>query len=249
MLGVAALGCAIIWAIPGGAADPKDKGLEDADVKALVEANDKIIQDALSQTKVTKALKLKARTAALMIAAAAQSGGAARNAQLATQRDAAIKIAEALDQDKVADALDVAKLLATLKPDPNVKLDAVPLIDKSINLDDVMNQFAGERGGGLVIESKLEKWEDEAPKELAEVNEAALQMQLIFEVARDHKLTTKQAGLGTPEKWQKFVDAARGRTTELRAAAGKGDKDGVQKAAKAVNMACMDCHKVFRPRN
>ena len=40
-IGIALLGCAVIWAIPGGAADPSDKksALDEADVKAMMEYN------------------------------------------------------------------------------------------------------------------------------------------------------------------------------------------------------------------
>ena len=82
-IGIALLGCAIVWALPGAAADPKDKngGLEDADLKAVLEFNAKVVQDALGddKTKVTEVLKRKATSAARMIALAAQSGGKARN--------------------------------------------------------------------------------------------------------------------------------------------------------------------------
>jgi cytochrome c556 len=246
-IGIAIVSSAVIWAIPGGAADPKEKngGLEDADVAAIIEYNTKIVQDSLAgQPK--RAVRLRAATAARMIAATAQSGGAARNAELATKRDAALKIAEAIDAEKLVDARAAIKDFASLKADPNAQLGAVPIIDKKFKLDDVMNQFTRERTGGLEIEAKLEAWEDALPKEgLAEVVQTGNQLYSVFELVKGHQANAK---FGTQAQWDKFADQALARAQELRDASRKGDRDATSKAVKAMNNSCMDCHKVFKPK-
>jgi hypothetical protein len=259
-MGIAVLGCAVIWAIPGGAADPKvtKEEQENADVKAAMEFNATVLQEALGQEKVTRALKLKAATAARMVALAAQSGGRAKNAQLATIRDAALKLAEAIDKaddkDKIAAVRATAKDLLTLKPDENAQLAALEIMDKKFKLEDIMNQFSRERTGGredrllsgLGIESKLKAWEDELPKAgLGEVVQTGNQLCMVFEAVKDHQANVK---FGPQEQWKKFCDQAYTASADLRDAARKGDAAATTKALKAMNTSCVKCHEVFKPK-
>ncbi len=240
------LGCAIIWAVPGGAADPK-KDLDDADTKAVMEFNAKVLQDTLSQQKLTRALKMRASTAAKMIALTAQSGRGAQTAQLATIRDAALKIAEQIDNDKIDDARAQAKDLLSIKPDENAKLGALKVIDTKARLEDIMNQFASDRVGGLDIENKLDEWDEKGlPAKLGEVAAISNQLHIVFDAVKDHTADQKH---GTQKQWDNFVDEAKKQAKELGDAARKDDKPATRKALTAMNKACEDCHKVFKPKS
>jgi cytochrome c556 len=240
------LGCVAIWTIPGGAADPK-KDMDDADTKAVMEFNAKVLQDTLSQQKLTRALKLRAATAARMIALTAQSGRGAQTAQLATIRDAALKIAEDIDADNIANAKAQAKDLLSIKPDENAKLGAIKVIDKKARLEDIMNQFASDRVGGLEIDNKLDDWDSKGlPDKLGEVAAVSNQLYVVFDAVKDHTADLK---LGTQKQWDNFVDQAKKQAQELGDAARKDDKPATKKALASMNKACEDCHKVFKPKS
>jgi hypothetical protein len=244
------LGCVALWVIsvPSGAADPKDKkaALNDADVSSTIAFNQKTLQDALGASgKVEKPAALKAQTAAWMIAAAAQTGGAARNAKLATLRDAAIKLAGTIKAEKFDDARAEAKALSSLKPDDKAKLEAVEIVDpKKLELEDIMNQFAGVRGGGLDIEEKLEDWETKPLPKGTELLDTANQISVIFDAIHSHKVDKA----AEQPRFIKFADAAYLRSRELAEAARKGDEPATRKAIKSLNQACADCHKDFKPK-
>lgn len=250
------LGCFAVWAVPvrSSAPDDKDKkeepkekkaGLDDPDVKVAIDFNYKLVQGALGNTgKVEKPAALKAHTAAWMIAAAAQSGGPARDAKLASVRDHAIKLADAIKAEKWEDARARMREIPSLKANDDAKLERVTIVDpKKLEMEDIMNQFASPRGGGLDLEETLEKWETQVPG-APEVIQMADQLAVIFEAIHSHKVEKANE----QPKFDKFADAAYGKALGLAEAARKGKNADVMKAAKAMNQACADCHKDFRPK-
>jgi hypothetical protein len=246
LMGAGLVGCTVIWAIPGGAADPK-KDLDDAETKAVMEFNAKVLQDTLAQQKITRALKLRASTAARMIALTAQSGRGAQTQELATIRDTALRIADEIDKENYADAKAKAKDLLSMKADPNAKLGTIKIIDKDMRIEDIMNQFSSDRVGGLDIESKLDDWDEKGlPAKLGEVASAANQVFVVIDAVRDHAADLKH---GTQKQWDSFADQARKQAQELGNAARKDDKDATKKALASLNKSCEECHKVFKPKS
>jgi hypothetical protein len=248
---LALFGCTAIALLPHGSGAA---GLEDADTTAAITYNLGILKESLGEKgKPAKVDALKAQTAAWMIAAAAQSGGAARNPQFATIRDAATALAGAINDKKFDEAREQAKNLMTLKPDPAAKLAPVKIVDTGkAELEDIMNQFHGPRSGGLGIEDKLLDWETKLPDikgaTQVEMVQTANQLFIVFETARSINAPKKPAIKGTQAQWDKFADTARDLSRDLAETGRKADDKGAAKAIKDLNKTCTDCHKVFNPK-
>jgi hypothetical protein len=179
-----------------------------------------------------------------MIAAYAQYPDGATTPQKATMRDAALKLAEMIKSEDFASAKKQVKTLATLKPDPAAKTGKMPILGAHIKLENVMNQFAGPRSGGLGIEKKLEDLgekdaltKDDLTDDLASMVEQA---SIVGQLARMQEQSGKQ------KQWEGFADAMSKQALQLAAAVRKKDEKAATKDLAALNKACESCHEVFK---
>src|SRR5262245_30038801 len=98
--------------------------LPEADYQQLVERASKAIREELAAAQPDAQAVDKAHALAVLIAAAAQSSANRTGAdvkRLTTVRDVAVKLAEMVQQKKLAEAKKQAEALTTLTPDPQAK--------------------------------------------------------------------------------------------------------------------------------
>lgn len=247
---VLALGIGLI-AVHGNAADEKGPGVPDAEYPKLVAQSLKVIKDALAVEEPRFKDAVKAKTAAIMIAVYAQSGP--MNAERATMRDAALKVADALEKakesEKYGDARKAADELANLKPNAAAKTMPVePLMEKHIFIEELMSQFKVARAGGLDMEKKLQNLSISGlrSKEIAaDVMDEPLvllsyQTAMAAKVAREFDPGNKQ------QVWKKYCDEMEKSAAELaEAVKAKNGKSGFV-AVEKLNSSCKKCHDDFR---
>lgn len=232
----------------GAAADAKKGVLPDADYPKLVKRLTKGIQDALKGGSPSDEAKEKARTAAVLIAAAAQQRlDGPRGQQRATVRDAALKAAAAIKSGKYDDALKLVDSLATLKEDPDAKKERLPLVDGQITFPELMHQFRPASKGGWNIYGHLQKLQTDMKPVLPrqEVNEnfilEAEQVALTADLALTNPPKDK------PKEFTAKLELMREGAVELAEAL--KDKEAA-KAAPAplekLTKACIGCHNTFR---
>jgi hypothetical protein len=228
------LGCWLAMAGTPRAADDKGPAvpLRDDDFDRLVEQAGKVIDTSLKGKPNESAVE-KARTSAIVLAAVAQYSQDPKNATRRREvREVALKVAEALKDDKFAEARAAAATLA--KPPAAGKAAAqVAIMDQQISLKDVMHHYASGRGG-LGGEKKLDDLADNAlarktgvlpAKELNDdVIALALRSAAIGELLKDHSddKVKKEPVAGRLEK-------VRGGDAQVRARAGRrGGQEGRQ---------------------
>jgi hypothetical protein len=220
----------------GTAADPKDPLIPAADYDKTLEAEVKVLEEALKAPK-DKGQPLKAKVAAILVAAIAQDDLSGANAgQRATVRDAALKVYELVDQKKFDDAKKKAEELLTLKADPAAKAMKVKLSDK-VSAADLMTQFSPPKAG-LGYEKVLIGLDKGKVDEKTPI--IAQHVAIIAELTR--QITPDK----TPKKWEDFADSMRANSIDLAAAAVKKDTKAVKAAVSKLNSACGDCHGIYR---
>src|SRR5262249_52546614 len=112
------------------------------------------IQDALKGSPKEEQVT-KARTAAILIAVAAQQNLSGADAALrATQRDVALKIVDSIRDKNYAEASKLAGALPTMPADASAKKDKAK-VERLVKIRDLMNQFNHPPEGGWGIERKL----------------------------------------------------------------------------------------------
>lgn len=197
----------------------------------LVEAELKLIKDALKD-KVTKKEINKARTAAIMMAFYAQSQG------FNNLRDEALKVHDLLTKNRVADAKSWAdSFMPKYEKGGDSKLVELHTI---LDIDDLMHQFGR---GGLSLEKRL----GDLRKKTTDMNEAAEVAARIATIAQLTEAYAPDRDLGQKKKasWLKWSNNMRDASVRMLEATKKSPVD-VQKAAGAVETSCSDCHSVFR---
>ena len=110
----------------------------------LVKQEAQFLQQALAKGKLIEKNARKVKGSALIIAALAQEAMAKGNKakELATLRDHALKLIQAVDGKKLADAKALAgKLAGKIEVDPTAKFDPVPL-ETYLKLEFVMRMFS-----------------------------------------------------------------------------------------------------------
>ncbi|MCS6852703.1 MAG: cytochrome c [Gemmataceae bacterium] len=234
----------------GSAADAKGGlAIPEADFAKLVEATGKGIQEILNG-KLDKKGKLKARTAAVMIAAYAQFTQGGDKAQRNALRDVALKLAAAIKDEKVDDAKKLVGMIVTGKPEGSSDLAPTDFA-KEIDLDDVMRQFSLASAGGWGIESMLLKLSAKKkglePKDMSEqLAMTAYQVAAIGEMIKGHEPDKK------PKDWQKqwtgFNEEMTKAALELASVVKQPKPDGkaALKVVNALNSSCNKCHEAFR---
>jgi len=243
-----------IWflARPGSAADEKGDvwkpTLPEADFAKLVEDNNKIIAESLKD-KPTKATTRRARVAALMIAAFAQTAKGGDPAKLATLRDNAVKVAKALEDKKYDEAKN---LTAGLNPmaaaAPGAKPGPVNVVE-GVDLEDIMHQFSTPRSKGEGYEAFLVDI-DEAKKppkesELAKLEVVAYKAAVIGKLAEllpPKKMVKNQ----TPKAWKDFAQTMQKEGVAVAEAAKSKDAKAAKMAVSKLVNNCNECHKLFR---
>ncbi len=234
----------------GSAADSKSHVVPDADYPKLVKRLTKGIQESLKGGKPADEAREKARTAAVLIAAAAQTKLDGSDGQMrATLRDAALKVADAIKAGKYDEALKLADGLATLKEDPKAKKEKVQLVEDYITFPKLMHQFRPPKEGGWGIFGHLYKLQTDMKPVLprGEINEnfilEADQIALSADVALSNVPKSK------PKEFTTNLEKLRQGAIDLAEAL--KDKDAAKTAVEPLSKlttTCFGCHKTFRDR-
>ena len=249
---VAALGVGY-WALAKepGAAVPGEE------LARLIDQDAKAIQDALAKAKLTVKGKLtektarKVRATALLVAHYAQVGMTKDNAlAMATLRDRALKIIEAVDDGKVKEAkMLAAGLSAKLKADPNAKIDLVAL-HKLMEVDRVMRIFSSEVLGGYGLEMELDLLVEVkgalAGDKQQRVIDLANKLTLVGILAEAYVPAKDEPKEKTRKNWMMFAGQLRQTAAALTEAARANRDIGV--AANNVSVSCTKCHEIFKPK-
>lgn len=238
------IGLAVL-ATAGQAADEPAQVLPDADYAKMLKYLAKGIQDALKGSP-SEEQATKARTAAVMIAAAAQQNlSGADAAQRAAVRDAALKVAEAIRDKKYAEASKQAGALATLPADASARKEKVKL-DRYVKIRDLMNQFNFPKEGGWGIDGKLYGYQlgmkaipaaDLKDQFMLEAYQVALTVDLVRQRCPDD---AKQ------KEWEGYVEAVRKAAVQLADAVKAKDAGASKDAIRQMTTNCTQCHKAFR---
>lgn len=223
--------------------------LTDSELASLVAADARIINDVLAKGAPDKKAVAKIRAAALMTAVYAQGAGEAQNGL----RDIALKVGKAARDGKFD---DVKKLAADMKPgaaSPGAKAGAIAL-QELFELEELMQQFKPERGGGIELEKALQtaakKRAALTPNEIKAVVPVLLRIAAIAQPCEAFA-PAKDEGKKTRADWNKWsremgtfaLDAAK------LAKAAKPDDKALKAALMKVDKNCTDCHNVFRDSN
>jgi hypothetical protein len=227
--------------------------LTPAEFARLVEQTSKLVQTALKDRPDDQA-RNKARTAAVLLAAVAQSGNAGGDAkQRATVRDAALAMADAIKKDQLDDARKGAAALPKLAVNADAQAKALPLLGTHMSFSESMKYFAPDKRGGTGGQRKLDVLGENAQAQKTGVlPRAALTNDLLLlaytaavagDLSRDHNDATVKKD---PKAWRRFAEETRSAGLDLAAAvrAQKGDK--AWSALNRLNSACFDCHNKFR---
>ena len=244
------------------AAGPPTK---DAVAKALEadsgkQPTDKEVADALD--KETKQYEHKLKGVALFIAATAQTAkGDAQ--QLATIRDAALKLKDTLAKKDYGAAKKLVTALPDLKADPKALVAPVAL-EKIGELNDWMYLLKLRRAGGFGFTAKpgqqpnadgIEARLLGLSRKALTPNELETQADDIVRLANAGAVIGQVTAAFTPTKPDPKQDPKVWRQTQedmvkfslaLAAAARKKDAKETMAAAKGLNTSCKDCHEVFR---
>jgi hypothetical protein len=224
----------------------------DPELERLIERSAKIIRESL-QGKPTPRLIERARAQAVMVAVYAQSGPAGANTfRRATLRDAALRLAATLRDNKTADARKQAHSLLYLHSDPRAPLGTVHLLDRHIELKEAMGQFASEKGRGLGVEARIDRLLSNAQiTQRSELPQAALNDELIWTAQQvAHVAAWIKQDYNPPNKkvmqWKTHAETARQAALDLAGAARARNGPEAWLAMKRVEAACCNCHEVFR---
>jgi hypothetical protein len=227
------------------AADADGPLLPDADYPKMVKYAVKGIQDALKGTPDdTKATK--AHTAAVMIAAYAQQNlSGADGQQRATQRDAALKLAETIKAKKYAEAIKEAGTIPSLAADPKAKKEKVKLLGEHVAFRNLMNQFNHPPDGGWGIHREFYAFQL-GMKGAIPANDLREPLLLkAYQVGVTAELVQTKVPKSKEKEWNTYASDLRKGAVELAdAVKGKDGRSGLDAIAK-VTTSCTNCHKTF----
>jgi hypothetical protein len=242
-----AAACGLTLLVSAPAADPPAPLLPDADYPKLVEFSSGVIRDALKGQPDKRAAG-RARTAAIMIAAYAQQNLAGPDGQQrATLRDAALELAgliKAKDFDKALKKLDS---LPTLKADAKAKKEKLALVDKVIEVDELMHHFRQPARGGLGIETRLDALGTmEGGIAEKELDDLLLRQAYLLAVAAEVTAEYTPPEKDKVKDWQAYCTQMRQGGSALAAATKARDGKAALRAVEQLNQSCTKCHKDFR---
>jgi hypothetical protein len=235
-----------VWVLSSGsrAADAPGQVIPDADYPKMLKYGVKGIQDSLKGTPKDE-LIIKARTAALMVAAYAQENlQGAEGQQRATVRDAALKIADAIDAKKYAEASKQASELASLKANPAAKKEKIKLIDDRVKFKDLMNQFNHPPEGGWGIHREFYQYQL-GMKGIPATSLADPLLLKAYQVGVTAELMNDKTPSKNQKEWATYAGDLKAGALELaEAVRAKDGKAGVTAITK-VTTSCTSCHKIF----
>src|SRR5262245_38284968 len=230
------------------AGPPRDSVSAD-DLVRLINQDAKAIQQALIKGRLDQRNARKVKGTALLIAHYAQTARNKDNAQeMATLRDLALKVLNAVEKEKIAEAKALAAgLSAKPKPDPGAKADVISL-NTLLRLEYVMRVFSSLKLGGYGLEMELDKLVDVkgplAGEQQAKAIDLANKMVLIGLLA-DSYAPERDEGKKTRKDWLAFAGQLRQSSLALAEAVRTGKDIGI--AANVVSVSCTKCHDIFKP--
>jgi hypothetical protein len=229
-------------------AEGQEVGIPNDDYPKLVDYAVTGIKEALKDPTEDTNVR-KARTAAVMLAAYAQTNLSGPDAALrATQRDAALKLADTIKNKKYADASKQADGIAKLKADPNAKKEKIKLIDTHVKLPDLMNQFDFPPKGGWGIDRDLYAYRL-GMKSKVPTRELNDKLMLIgYQVAVTGDLAHSKQAPRDEKDWAQHTGTIRIGGVELADAVKKKDGEAAMNAIAKITTSCSGCHKAFRNR-
>lgn len=243
--GVAVLGIAL-GLLLGGTGSVAGGGAGKAILPAgefakLVDHDVKVLKEALAKGTLDKKTTRKVRATAFMIAVYAQVAGAG------ALRDDALKIAKLAEEGKAQEA---AALAAKLSPAAKGGKAAPVALEKQLDFENVMHQFASPRVGGFGWEKEL--------GDLAESKEALTAAQLQHLALLGHKIAMighvadayadekNEGGTKTKKNWLTFAEQFRHAALAVAESAKAKNDAGTKAAVEKLNTTCVKCHDVFR---
>lgn len=248
-LGLALLVGLWLLSVDAGAQSGKEQIVPDADYPKLVKRHVKGIQDALKGSPGDDMTE-KARTSAVMIAAYAQQNLAGDDGQKrATQRDAALKVAELIKAKKYADASKLAGTLATLEADPKAKKEKVRIMDDHIGYSELMHQFRHIPDGGWGIFGHLQRIQTKQHKEMPrdEINEAFIHE--MYQVAISADLANSHVHKARTKEWEQYTDDMRKLSLDLADSLKNKDVKSGPLILSKLTTTCFNCHKMLKVKN
>lgn len=260
LLGLAALltlaSLVALWSIRSEAADGPKLVVSGPSARKLIEDDIKELQKALQPAKVEKRDQRRAKVLAMCIALNSQSlmaTGSGDKATLGGNYETAIKVAEALHDDKVADAKTAAAGFGKAKATAVKPVDVTKYLKDGddLDIDTGMQPFKSTRAGGLGIE-KMIKDIAEAPKnppakdlpKIATMANRAATMTMYLE----HLAPKENIGKRTKAAWTKYINDLRIASMEAAAAAEKKDAAATKAALAKMDVSCVACHEIFKTK-
>lgn len=219
------------------------------DAQRIIDADADFLRGLLGKGELGRKTARQATSTAVLIAASADASATAENAgQMATLRDAALAVAEAIEKNDAGKAKELAAGLSSkIKADPaaNPKNSPWP---KSVKFDNVMRAFSSDRVGGLGLEAKLEALAEEkgplSADRQKEIVELAVKSAVIAKIAEHYKPAADE-GMGfNPQNWLKLDEQFRKNALALADAA--KSNGNVAGAAEKLTASCVACHDIFR---
>jgi hypothetical protein len=266
---VASLGMivAVVGAV-AAPAPPKDKPKEpvlpDAIFRDIVKEANQFIQKPLTAARKESpkprgagGYYSAARSNALLIALAAQNRMADPDAdakQLATLRDTAVNLAEAVKQsppnlDKVLKLADLLNQYPELKADPNARTGRVQLKD-TFTHDEITVLFGGCSGrSGHAIQADLlafgRKRLPYSDEDEAKIERLAYKVALLvgFDKEFAPDIPTKP---GSREKWVRMASEVETASWALTEMVRVADHEDIKKKVSVIFSGCATCHVSFR---
>ena len=243
LLVAAALGLGLALLGSAGAADTTT----DAEFKALVEQDAKIIQkaaEAVEKAPTPKEKKVVGRNAKSGIQSSAlnlaQMGNDRGDGYGAAVRDEALKIYKAATDGKFADAATLAKGLASVKPAADAKKIDVTKDLGEVTPKEVMHNFAKTTQFGTNAEADIIA---NAKKATAKPADAALIAHRVLAMGELNKTVKKGENAAEKKAWDDYTAQMTKAAEDLLAASKKkGSAADLTKAFAAVNARCTACH-------
>jgi len=219
------------------------------DAQRIMDADADFIKSLTAKGELGRKTERQLTSSAAVLAATADTSMTADNTpQMATLRDTAIALIDAVDKKDAAKVKELAGLLSS-------KIKANPAADpknspwpKAVKFDHVMRAYSSDRVGGLGLEAKIEALlEEKGPlsaDKQKEVLEVAYKSAAIAKIAESYKPASDE-GMGfNPANWLKFSEQFRKNSLALADAA--KSNGNVAAAAEKLSASCVACHDVFR---
>jgi Cytochrome C' len=242
------------------AADP----LPEADAKGLVSQDTKNILDrvekvANAKPEVKKGVSLNSSKAiqnnAMMIAVVAQKQISGKNtvldSNMATLRDAAIKIALLGESKRFTAIAEPTNALAGLKANAKAKINmSIANIAKAGNLDVeiLMHQFKSTVVGGYGTEEQIQDLGDPTVKNAIALPEAKQMAARLLAVADYFEVLEPAKGFGKTPKpaWLGFTKDMRTAANEMVSAVESKDAKKIKAAFQKLDASCIACHGKYK---